>query len=120
LVRPRFATSSIVESIWPRRRSRSATRQYEVRSLKADDLHNQNVFNLVADYLPPGHMDQETIVLVGVAASRDGKNGFDLIAGRGGREPALVTAKGCRTTGLRNRWMAGRVELGADPSPSQR
>jgi hypothetical protein len=42
------------------------------------------VFDLVADHLRPGQlMGQETIILVGVA-SRDGNNGFDLIAGRGG------------------------------------
>jgi CDP-diacylglycerol pyrophosphatase len=57
---------------------------YEVRSLDADDLHSRNVFDLVADHLPPGQlMDQETIILVG-AASPNGKSGFDLIAGHGG------------------------------------
>jgi CDP-diacylglycerol pyrophosphatase len=62
-----------------------AGQDYDIRSLNADDLHNKNVFDLVADQLPPGQlMDQETIVLVGVAASRDGKNEFDLIVGRGG------------------------------------
>jgi CDP-diacylglycerol pyrophosphatase len=62
-----------------------AGQEYEIKSLNADDLHNRNVFDLVSDHLPPGQlMDQETIVLVGVGGPRDGKSGFDLIAGRGG------------------------------------
>jgi CDP-diacylglycerol pyrophosphatase len=61
-----------------------AGQDYEIRSLSADDLHNRNLFDLVADHLPPGQtLDQETIVLVGTA-SRNGENGFDLLAGRAG------------------------------------
>jgi CDP-diacylglycerol pyrophosphatase len=61
-----------------------AGQEYEIRSLSADDLHNRNLFDLVADHLPPGqNLDQETIVLVGIA-SRNGENGFDLLAGRAG------------------------------------
>jgi CDP-diacylglycerol pyrophosphatase len=61
-----------------------AGKQYEIMSLNADDLHNRNIFDLVADHLPPGQaLDQETIVLVG-AVSRNGENGFDLLVGRAG------------------------------------
>jgi CDP-diacylglycerol pyrophosphatase len=56
--------------------------EYEIRWL--DDLHSQNLFDLVADHLHPGQlMDRETIVLVGVTSPNE-KTGFDVLVGRAG------------------------------------
>jgi CDP-diacylglycerol pyrophosphatase len=61
-----------------------AGQEYDIRSLSADELHGRNLFDLMADHLPPGQaLDQEAIVLVGIA-SPSGENGFDLLAGRAG------------------------------------
>jgi CDP-diacylglycerol pyrophosphatase len=58
--------------------------QYEIRRLNTNDLHNQNIFDLVANHLPSGEtMDRETIVLVGANTSDKG-SGFYMLAGRAG------------------------------------
>jgi CDP-diacylglycerol pyrophosphatase len=57
---------------------------YQVRSVSMDELDHENLFALVATHLATDQaMDQETMVLIGVALP-DGKSGFDLLVGRMG------------------------------------
>jgi CDP-diacylglycerol pyrophosphatase len=49
-----------------------------------DDLHDKNLFALVAEHLEPGQtMGAETMVLTGASLS-NGSSGFDLLVGRAG------------------------------------
>jgi CDP-diacylglycerol pyrophosphatase len=57
--------------------------EYKIRRIGLQDLHDKNLFALVAEQLEPGQgMDLETIVLIG-ATSHD-EDGFDLLVGRAG------------------------------------
>ncbi|WP_213805676.1 CDP-diacylglycerol diphosphatase [Granulicella sp. dw_53] len=57
---------------------------YRARTLSRDELHDDNVFELVEKQLPPGEgMDQETVVITGANLPL-GKEGFDVLVGRGG------------------------------------
>jgi CDP-diacylglycerol pyrophosphatase len=64
-------------------RTRIGREEYKIRRIGLQDLHDKNLFSLVAEQLAPGQgMDLETIVLIG-ATSHD-EDGFDLLVGRAG------------------------------------
>ena len=72
---------SQITSTWIR--TRIAGEEYKIRQIGTEDLHDKNLFALVAEQLEPGQeMDLETIVLVGATSHDEG--GFDLLVGRAG------------------------------------